>query len=213
MATNIPHVADLRDKNYTVAGYLATVNTNGRKLLQRNWGHGCIGNQGMSSQCTAFATWGMLQAHPKPLAVEDIPAPEDIYAWCQAQPGEAASAGVYDRTILDYLRKSGLIKAYYWSQDHSSQQALLDECVAALLYVGPVIAFMRWPAAEPVGGKIINAGGIVGDHAVLLVGVEMERGLIYGVNSYGEKWGDRGTFTISFRTLSELLVRAIAAVK
>lgn len=47
--------------------------------------------------------------------------------------------------------------------------------------------------------------GVRGGHEPMLRGVDMEAKTLYGDNSWGEGWGDKGSFYVSFDTMDRLL--------
>jgi aminopeptidase C len=59
---------------------------------------------------------------------------------------------------------------------------------------------------EPTGAGLVEPrGNVIGGHAYVLNGVNVETGLIRGKNSWGREWGRRGAFSMRISDFDTLL--------
>jgi hypothetical protein len=114
-------------------------------------------------------------------------------------PDDTGSSGL---AVAKAAARLGLIHAYHHAFG-------LNSALGALGHVGPIIIGVDWYESfdTPVGaGALLEIGGeIRGGHEVQLLAVDVDQKLVRGVNSWGEGWGDKGYFSMSFATLAQLL--------
>lgn len=181
----------------------------------RIWATGPVLNQGSTPFCVGYAARGFLDAEPKPFTSE-YPSATRIY-WKAHNvfddiPDDPNNP--YEGTTVQgaaaYLEAIGLLDYTEWSTD----TLLLGEY---LLRQGPVLIASPWTYSmdywqqpggyvEPKEGDLVRAY-----HAWLIYGYDegdpLDRSddLIYAQNSWGERWGDGGRFTIKRANLQVLL--------
>ena len=99
------------------------------------------------------------------------------------------------------LRDLKLAKGYQWCFG-------LDDVLKTLSTLGPVEVGLSWyegfdkPDAK---GLVKIAGTVRGGHAFELLGVDAEKKLVWGINSWGPEWGLHGRFAFSWKDLDRLL--------
>lgn len=77
-----------------------------------------------------------------------------------------------------------------------------------VVHQSPVVIGVDWYAdmMRPDGGNAVQArGGIVGGHAVLLIGYAADNDSFILLNSWGSQWGHNGRAFIGYATLDALL--------
>jgi len=171
------------------------------------WRRGRPYDQGETSQCVAYTGKGLLNTVPLSGGVpynERIRySTEQFYAGAQRMdewPGED-----YDGTsalgLGKYLMSMGLITGYTWCFG-------AEEVIRHLSYNGPVGIGVDWWTAmfHPTSdGWIHPDGSKAGGHEVDLIGNDTSRQCVIGMNSWGEDWGVRGMFRLSWAHLDKLL--------
>lgn len=170
-------------------------------------------NQGGESSCTSQAAAGVLATSPfrmmlarTNLTSYDEP-PERFELYREAQRNdpwdgeEPAYFGTSTDAPYKVLRAHGQISAWRWNFS-------LDDTLRCLSHHGPCSIGIDWlegydhPDAD---GFILPTGAVRGGHAVELYGVDVTRGFVRGVNSWGPSWGINGRFKMSFDTLRQAL--------
>ncbi len=87
------------------------------------------------------------------------------------------------------------IKAYarLWTLDEIKQVLAAGKIVVAGILV--TNSFVSWDGKGTIG---VPEGTIYGGHAVVFCGYDDSRKAVRGLNSWGEKWGDKGFFWLSY---------------
>ena len=99
------------------------------------------------------------------------------------------------------LRELGLAKAYHWCFS-------MEDVLRTLSTLGPVELGVSWyegfdkPDAK---GLVKVSGAVRGGHAFELLGVDVEKKLVWAINSWGSDWGHEGRFAFSWKDLDRLL--------
>lgn len=116
-------------------------------------------------------------------------------------PGEDYD-GTSVRAGAKILKSKGYISSYAWAWD-------LETTIQALLTAGPVVVGTTWlyDMFFPNEKGIIKASGeIMGGHAYLLDGVNVNKQLFRIKNSWGRQWGYKGFAYISFNDMEKLIL-------
>lgn len=187
-------------------------------------------NQGHLGSCTGNAVVGLLATRPNdrdhPLddescAFEDIDSAQDLAIDLYSRATEIDQyQGHYPPTdtgssvlsAMKAARQAGLIREYRWCFD-------LNDVLRTLSHVGPVAIGIHWYSGfdSPDSSGLIKVRGRVrGGHAVELLGIDVEKKVVFGVNSWGSRWGNRGRFCMSYADLGRLLKErgeAVVAVR
>lgn len=161
-------------------------------------------NQGQEGACVGFSWAHELLAKPKEKTyVREVDA-HAIYKLAltlDAWPGEnyegtSVLAGV--KAVQKMFPDA--ITEYRWAFS-------FDDLIMALGYKGPAVLGINWYESmyEPWNGIVEVRGDIVGGHAILAKGVNINRGTVTLHNSWGEEWGNGGDAVISFADLKRLL--------
>lgn len=174
------------------------------------WDDGWWGNQGKTSECTAYS-WTHW--------VEDSLINQDTFAkvagplWdvdafyhkLQLNDGIAGNSynGSTIRAGAKVLKELGVITEYRWAKS-------IDEMVNCLLTIGPMVIGTTWyndMFTPTVGGDWIikPTGPSAGGHAYVINGVSKTKKLFRIKNSWGRDWGDQGHAYISFDDFATLL--------
>ncbi len=194
---------DERDSEYPMSAVTpaAIAGVNYRYWNDNQW----WGNQERNPWCVAYAWlhWA-----------EDGPVTHK-----QAPPPLASPKFVYDRSQqidewpgVDYngtsvragaksLQELGIISGYHWAQNY-------NDVVVALLTTGPVVVGSRWYAgmSRPDNSyRLQLSGSVVGGHAYVLNGVNIDKQLFRMKNSWGRRWGRSGRAYLDFGDLGALL--------
>jgi hypothetical protein len=200
-------VPDSRDLNYGISNMLMSAPQISEKFW---WDGGWWGNQGETTRCVAYswAHWledgpiiqDAIPGRPKPLFD-----PTDFYNACKKVdqwPGEDYS-GTSVRAGATVLKDVGVITEYRWAFN-------LDEIILTLLTLGPMVIGSRWYQQMQFPdqhGLIRPKGRVMGGHAYLLNGVDVNREYFRIKNSWGTSWGDKGHAYISFSDFEKIFKR------
>jgi hypothetical protein len=194
-------IPDERDNEFQMRQAIRQSSRRRRYWPDWHW----VGDQGWRPHCVGFAWVGWLEAGPIRHISDTMPVYNPSVLYRQAQkvdrwPGERY-AGTSVRAGAKVLRKLGYIQNYYWARN-------LGDIIQALLTRGPVVVGTAWYSQmnRPTKGGIARARGKnLGGHAWLLTGVNRDKQLLRGRNSYGLGWGKNGRLYIPFKDMAKLL--------
>lgn len=191
---------DERSRNFSVADIIPT----DEPLVTRFWRHtGQVLNQGNIPACVGFSWIQWTQSEPSPLS-STIDDALQVYKTAQTLDdipdsvgGTSVLAGA--KALLQMF--PDIYSSYHWAFS-------IDDLIRALSYIGPVVLGINWYSGmfkpDNTGTLHIN-GNIIGGHAILAAGVNVEQRRIALLNSWGQEWGDNGYAQISFDDMSRLL--------
>jgi hypothetical protein len=195
---------DVRDTQYSIAPLLFYAPNITEKFW---WDDGWWGDQGDDPFCVAFSWMHWLEDGPviqdsilgrqKPLF--------DVYTFyktCQKIDGFDGDnyAGTTVRAGAKILKKLGLITEYRWGFS-------IDEIIISLLTLGPMVIGTKWTDRMNIPnnkGLIKSKGRIIGGHAYIINGIDVNREYFRIKNSWGYDWGDKGHAYISFSDFEKL---------
>jgi len=186
------HVEDPRDQKFK----LRRISTD---RLTRYWSSRYFGNQGQEPSCVGFAWMHWLEASP----ISQYVLGGGIYKLAQyldewqGQNYEGTSV----RAGAKALSHLGFIKEYRWATK-------IAPVISAVLETGPVVIGIDWREGmleTNKNGFIKPTGKIVGGHAILIDGVNKEKGFVRLKNSWGKDWGQKGRAKLKFDDLQTLL--------
>jgi len=166
-------------------------------------------DQGDVGSCTANALIGVLnsapndQPTPHPRTEADAQAlyhEETVEEGSPWPPNDPGGTGI---AVCKAAEKLGLGITSY-THTFNLQDAL------AALVLRPVIIGINWYTSfdtpGPDGMVSIGKGATVrGGHEVLVYGLDVDKRVVYCMNSWGPGWGFGGTFLMSWDTLGQLL--------
>lgn len=139
--------------------------------------------------------------------------------------------GAYPRDCLEQLRGYGLLKEQYWpyndttldvNMPNSTQQAMANKwgdftyyrCVDGVdgilsaLDAGHIVSigspwFTDWmyPKSDGILPEVTANSPTVGGHETCLYGYDLAAKRLFGMNSWGEKWGKDGHFSMPFSAI------------
>lgn len=166
-------------------------------------------DQGSTSQCVAYTGKGMLNTAPfSNVVAYDIREDYDEaqwYRWAQNRdewPGrEPDYYGTSARGLCRGLRRHGVINSFRWCFG-------IDDVLHTLHQWGPVGIGGNWLTgmdAVSEEGVVSYSGEVRGGHEWEAFGLDVSSEQVVAMNSWGETWGDRGRFYISFSDLDLLL--------
>lgn len=195
--------ADVKDQLFPMAKALSLEPPSSR--TSRAWNaNGFWGDQGMTSQCVAYAWTHWLKDGPvthKKL----IPDPATLYKKAQQNDEWEGEEPTYEGTSVragaKVLQSEGLIGNYYWAFD-------VETTIEALLTTGPVVVGTDWYSdmfSPNSKGEVTPTGYVAGGHAYVLDGVNKKTGLIRIKNSWGRGWGKKGFAFIKFKDMDKLI--------
>lgn len=172
------------------------------------WDDGWWGNQGGTSECTAYS-WTHW--------VEDSLLNEELFAkvagplwnveafYHKLQLNDGIPGANYNGSTIragaKVLKELGIIAEYRWAKS-------IDEMVDCLLTIGPMVVGTAWysdmftPNAQHI---VTPTGSNAGGHAYLINGVSKVTRMFRIKNSWGKQWGDGGHAYISFDDFAKLL--------
>lgn len=197
---------DARDKRFQIPRVAVPAG-----VTQRTWFTRDVFDQGYTSACVAYAGVGWLVAGPV-RNVKEPPEFAELYRACQLideWPGEDPEVeGTSVRALMRVLKSRGYVSEYRWAWT-------LEPVVNHILTSSPVVLGTTWYSGmmEPDAEGFVHATGeLVGGHAYLGIGASLNkkcpdgsRGAARCVQSWGEGWGQRGRFWLSFTDLARLL--------
>lgn len=206
------YLPDERDATYPMAAMLPVGRS---RRPYRYWQEVWWGDQGHTSECTAYA--GTAWLTDGPVLNEGSIEPHELYLEEKKIDGlPPGTAGSTVRACMKVLQRKGFVQNYYWATG-------LDDVVTAVLDSGPVDVGTNWyesfftPTSE--FGLVIDETKIsshtgkpvAGGHSYLLNGIDMRSDQRLGrphfrmKNSWSRQWGKGGVAYISFDTMERLL--------
>lgn len=204
---------DERSREYPVRAKLRSA----VKRKDRLWTPGPILNQGREGACVGFA-WAA-EAFASPIAVDlhrmraNTPATHDMYArflYGQARYIDEWAGEAYEGTsVLAGAKASqnmNTIREYRWA-------FTIEDVIDSVIAKGPVVIGINWYDGmySAPNGILRKSGTIVGGHALLIVGFNVNSEKIPGKstfilqNSWGTSWGINGLAEITVEDLAALL--------
>lgn len=189
---------DIRSRGYPIR----TLIGDALPLVSRMWSCEDFLDQGSEGACVGFSWTHDIAAEPvvgvvnTELAFLIYYSAQKIDQW----PGED-----YDGTSViagaKVVHDLGWISEYRWAFG-------LDDALAAVSHVGPVILGVNWYTGmwdTDDDGYLYVSGHVAGGHAILMVGIDLDRRAVRLHNSWGPSWGDNGGAWLSFEDLGRLL--------
>ncbi len=189
---NLPYYEDIKD--WGLDKYLQSIDK--KNISYKTWRTGKIYNQ-ESASCVGCAAALLLSSEPNPIAFAKVPSPEEILA--EAKKFDTTEkVGTSLKSGLKALQKMGFVKSYYYSDK-------IDEILVAILNLGPVAVGVDWHyGMDDCNGRLAISGGVVGQHALLIYGVDLDRKDFLIANSYGVGWGQGGKARVDFATMNKI---------
>lgn len=193
---------DVRDKNHLIKKILTT----GQPIVaSKYWDNNeWWGDQRDTPQCVGYAWAHWLEDGPiTHKGTPPIVSPRLIYTEAKKVdewPGQDYQ-GTSVRAGAKYLKAEGNISEYLWAWD-------VETLIITVLTKGPVVVGTNWyynmffPNRR---GVITATGQLVGGHAYVINGVDTKTKLFRLKNSWGRKWGQRGSAYISFNDMTKLI--------
>ncbi len=189
---NLPYYEDIKD--WGLDKYLQSINK--KNIVYKTWKTGKIYNQ-ESPSCVGCAAALLLSSEPNPIAFAKVPDPEFILKEAK-KFDETAKTGTSLKSGLKAIQKLGYVKSYYYSDK-------IDEILVAIMNLGPVIVGVDWyHGMNDCTGQLIAGGGVAGNHAFLIYGVDLEKKQFLLANSFGEGWGWKGKAQVDFVTMNKI---------
>lgn len=198
---------DPLSRGYPAAGVLFAVDA---PLRTKTWLRPSAWNQGNTSQCVLYTVKGLCCTRPfaqVPPALKDRVKIDPAAWYPEAQDVDEWPGRDYDGTsVLAGMKiavRHGYVRVYRWCFG-------LDDVLRTLSHHGPVAAGLQWHdsmfSTDPNGVLKVDRGSpIAGGHAIELIGIDVTRKQVVGVNSWGRLWGSNGRFKLSWDDLGWLL--------
>lgn len=161
-------------------------------------------DQGDTDACTGYGPDHLLADGPVTHPIRPLYDPQELYRANVAQDradGRVFDGGATMLAAAKVLRARGAIGEYRFGRT-------VDEVLASLLEVGPVLLGTDWHAGmdEPDAQGVVRVTGAVrGGHCYEANGVSRTSGLIRCKNSWGRGWGKRGRFYLPIDDFARLL--------
>lgn len=158
-----------------------------------------FGNQLSTPACVGFAWAHWLNAAPTVNYLD----PQGLYKFSKyfdEWQGEDYD-GTSVRACAKVLQSLGLIKEYNWTWS-------VNNVANAILEYGPVVVGTPWYEGfmEPdEEGNVSIYGNVLGGHAYVITGVNLNEGKLRCKNSWGKEYGKGGRFLMTFETMQRLL--------
>ncbi len=186
-------------------------------LVSKSWSHyGGVLDQGQLGSCTGNAMAQCVNTKPVHLPRGRLLVEDDaVRLYSRATevddapgtypPDDTGSSGL---AVSKAAQEAGWISAY--------QHAFGLDHVLAAVGNGPLIVGTNWYDdmfhAGPQG--MLHVGGnVAGGHEWLLLGVNVTHSYVSCLNSWGDAWGVRGRFRLTFDDLGRLLAEQGDAVQ
>ena len=194
---------DARDESYTLRA-LAMPDVTEREW----WADGWHGDQGATPECVAYALLHHLNDGPDPYTLFNVRrpgmVPRELY--CDARDRDPwpkpcdAHAGTSLRAGAKALKARGFITRYEWLRT-------LPDITAYVLGTGALVLGTHWfegMSRPDADGVIRIAGGLLGGHAYVLNGINVDSGFARVKNSWGRGWGMGGHAFLPLEDLERL---------
>lgn len=177
-----------------------------RALETRIWPCDVLLDQNGVGACVGYSWAAELAAEPEPVPDVTNLTGTQIYnqaqlldQWDDTPPQEGTSVLAGAKTVTE----QGHLIEYRWAFG-------LNDLLDTLSQFGPAVLGINWYAGmmrpDPYG-VIRPTGSIVGGHAILAVGIDIDivTNTVILHNSWGPDWGNNGNALISFTDLDRLL--------
>lgn len=193
-----------QNRNFPTRGVLHATDA---PLRDRIWRRGRAYDQGQTSKCVAYTGKGLLNTAPLSKNADyRVRSRYSVNAFYDgARENDEWPGSDYDGTsargLMRYLVGIGLVREYRWCFG-------LHDVLQVLSHYGPVALGVWWydsMFSTDSLGRLSISGDLAGGHEVELLGLDLESQEVVGMNSWGEDWGDRGRFRLSFPDLDRLL--------
>ena len=197
---------DTRDLGYSVTKPLAAALPPVNRVLRYWNANGWWGDQGEKPQCVGYACVHLLEDGPVTQSGK-VPIVQPATLYIEAQkvdefPGPPpAYDGTSVRAGIKALQARGFVEAYYWA---TTTKQIID----AILTLGPVVMGTDWleNMFEPDEAGFLDVSGrVVGGHAYLANGVNVNAGFFRIKNSWGRSWGNSGHALLHFSDMNRLM--------
>jgi hypothetical protein len=214
MAANLAGLGRLEppDRDKDLDYLLPRRTAQAKAITYRMWFSPEVLDQGSTPQCASYSGIKWLTSHPV-INIAPWP-PEWLYKEAQKVdewPGEDYD-GTSVRAVFKVLKREGFVSEYRWAFD-------LETVVNHVLTVGPLVMGTLWDAdlANPDRWGYIRPGPDIDrvqeGHAWTIIGANRKRpnpgegtiGAVRIINSWGDKWGDKGRAWMSFQSLAKLI--------
>lgn len=188
------HAPDCRDTAYPMFARAK------RGLRRKLWRCGPVTDQGMVPSCVGHAWAGWLAASPirqQPILPDGL---YDLARHYDEFDGEDYD-GTSVRGAAKVLSLTGHIAEYRWAWE-------MSDAIKWVLSTSPVVLGVSWYEGmeEPDTGGFVHAtGDVLGGHAILWCGVDLDKKTAWLRNSWGPDWGRNGTCRISLDDLGRLI--------
>jgi hypothetical protein len=183
---------------------LAGVSDDAGRLYKYHNADSWWGDQGSSSQCTAYASLKAMRDGPVTHPGVDFPDPTTLYREIVAEDraaGRYYTEGATSLAMARVWQRRGFIASYRWGYS-------LSEFLTAIRS-GPVLLGVNWYEGmddpDPKHGIIRAIGRNRGGHEIVANGVDLAGGVVRLANSWGREWGSRGFAYLPLEDLAKLI--------
>lgn len=198
---------DNRSRNFSFTPSIGGPKAN---VMHHVWGKRL--NQGDTGSCTGNATVGARNTSPnhKPRdPIYDEMMARKVYALATTlddipgtwnEDGTGEDTGSSGLAAMKAGVKLGLLTSYQWCFGLDHMLLSLND--------RPVCVGTNWyeDMFNPDSSGLVKVGGsLAGGHEWEIRGQSLEHRVFFGVQSWGDKWGVHGLFTISFDDVNRLL--------
>lgn len=192
---------DLRDHRFPLRAPSPT-------RTYRMWHVRRVLDQSSTSACVGFSGTAWMDCGPVRNLTPDAGAFDyafNLYRECQRHDewdGEEPSYfGTSVRALFKVLQARGIVESYHWAWNTA-------QIVAWVLERGPVVLGTVWTDSmfnPGKGGLLKVEGNVIGGHAYLCVGANTKTRTVRCLNSWGQSYGVKGRFTLTFDDLDKLM--------
>lgn len=188
---------DPRSKQYQIINKVAQTN-----LKTTLWNCNTHLNQGREGACVGFGCVHELISTPVPAILDDNYAQMVYTEAKKIDPWEGEDyIGTSVLAGVEVIRRLGWIEGYYWAFSFS-------DFLVGLSNSGPAVIGVRWTQGmkDPNNkGFIKPTGRFLGEHCLIVKGIDIDKEFITLHNSWGPRWGMQGDCYISFNDMKILL--------